>query len=268
MKRENILVRMPKGLDYFLAAAAVLQDYCVQLHKQVGMRQRNANFWFTIEVQDDSYLFFWHMFPRMEMRVAEEIVDKSRELWDCIIDFTDIERARRIAAVPKKQITEAWGIMIGSSPRALPDLGPLLPQNSDQIVDVLIDERVEAGETLQHYFSSNFPEGRVVRRSVEGLRPATLLNLLAESKLFIGVRGGATYLSVTMKKPTLELYLDDLPLEWMSKPQSDTYRIFYGSKFAVGMLWAVLEEVWDNVRGYSGDEDMILQALTPVGARG
>jgi|HubBroStandDraft_5_1064220.scaffolds.fasta_scaffold36474_3 hypothetical protein len=265
MKRENILVRMPKELDHFLAAAAVVQDYCVQLHKQVGMRQRNANFWFTVEVQDEAYLFFWHMFPRMELRLAEDIVNRGRWMWDCIIDLTDIERVRRIATVPKKQITEAWGIMVGSSPRALPDLGPLRPQGNDHPVDVLIDERVEGGEVLQEYFLNNFPNSRVVRRGMEGLRPGTLLHLLSECKLFIGLRGGATYLSVTMGKPTLELYPDDMPLEFMSKPQSDTYRIFYGSKFAVGMMWAVLEEVWDNVRGISGDEDLILQALTPMG---
>lgn len=249
MNLDNILVKMPDQLDYFLAAASVLQDYCVQLHKQAAMKQRPFNFMFTVEVADDGYLFFVPMFPRMDLVVQGELPKFAREEWSCIIDFTDIERVSSMAAIPKKHITEMWGIMYGASPQPLPGLGSMLPQPSVAEVDVLIDERVPVTEQMIEYMGMNFPQAKLQVANVEGLRPSTLFGMLANTKIFLGMRSGATYLAATMMKPILELYPDDLPLWFMSKPTVGLNRAFYGSTFSASQVWALLEETYVQVTG-------------------
>lgn len=248
MKGDQILVRMPERLDYFLAATAVLQDYCAQLHKQAAMKQRPADFWFTVELANDGQLFFWPMFPRMKFALRGE-VSMARSEWSCVMDFTDIERVWKVAEVPHKHITEAWGIMFGASPKILPGLGPMEPRGAECPVDVLLDERVPVKEQVCRYFSTNYPEANVKVVDLEGVRPSTLFQLLVEAKMFLGMRGDGSYLAATMGKPTLELYPDDVPLWWTAKPQDGNYRILYGGNFGLEIVWAVAEEMYRQAAG-------------------
>jgi hypothetical protein len=255
MSVDKILVRMPERLDYFLAATAVLQDYCVQLHKQAAMKQRPANFWFTVELADDGYLFFWPIFPRMNFILRGELEKIVRQDWSCVLDFTDLERVWRIGATPQKHITEAWGIMFGSSPQRVPGLGPMQPHGVEHTTDILIDQQVEMREQLRRYLVANYPEARVRISDLGDMRPSTLFQLLSTTKIFVGMRGPASYLAGTMGIQTLELYPDDIPVSWMAKPQSEEYRIFYGSKFNIEDVWAILEEMYHKAVGY---EEMVV----------
>lgn len=252
MKTDNIYIKMPDRMEYFLAATAVVQDYFVQLHKQVMMRQRHQNFNFTIEIPDDEFLFFWPMFPNMDYVMRGE-VPLNRADWSCLLDLSDIDLVKRIASVPKKHIVEAWGIMVGASPRLVPELGPLLFNRAIPTVDVLMDERVPVKDTMLEYMRLNFPHARVVVKSVVGMRPSTLFSLLSDTKFYVGVRDGATYLSSAMRKPTLEFYGSDLPASLLGKPHSDTYKMFYGTTFDPGMVWAIFEEMYCQAAGEPED---------------
>jgi hypothetical protein len=262
--RDNILVKMPDTLEHFLAAAAVVQDYCVQLHKQVGMKRRNADFWFTLEVVDDSYMFLWPIFPRMNFVLPGEVT-LSRMDWSCVVDLSGIERVWKVAEVPKKHMVEAWGIMIGASPKTLPVLGAMQPQGQGEI-DVLIDERVEAKEQLCEYFDSNHPDLVVKVVGLEGLRVGTMFGILDQAKVCLLHRGGASYLAATMGKPTIELYQNDLPVWWLAKPNCETYKTFYGKQFSAEMIWPVMEDVVMQAIGSQVDYDLItsIQPFEPV----
>lgn len=253
MSVDNILVKMPEPLDCFLAAASVVQDYCVQLYKQVAMRQRPHNFHITVELANDGQLFFWPMFPQMECVMRGEVINLSRSHWSCVMDFTDIARVLKVAEIPKKHITESWGIMFGASPQPLPGLGPLMNYCAEPTVDVLIDERVPVKDNLVEYLGLNFPQAKVSIKGVEGIRPSSLFSMLADAKMFVGMRSGATYLACTMQKPTVELYGNDMEASLMSKPHHENYRMFYGARFDAGAVWAIFEEMFMGVTGQPPD---------------
>ena len=251
MRQDNILAKMPDRLDYFLAATAVVQDYCVQLHKQVMMRQRPPNFSFTVEIPDDSFLFLWQLFPRMDYVMRGEMESFPRGDWSCVLDFSDIDRVVRVASTPRKHITEAWGIMFGASPRMVPELGPLAFESVVPTVDILIDERVPVKDTMIEYMSLNFPHAKVVVRQMDA-RPSTVFSLLADAKFYVGVRDGASYMAATMLKPTLEFYDTDLPAWFMDKPHIN-YNMLYGTVFDPSMVWAIFEEMYCHAAGEPDD---------------
>ena len=264
---DNILIRMPEQLDYFLAATAVVQDYVVQLYKQAAMKQRAMNFKLTVELPHEDLLFFWPLFPTMQCILREDSKKFLRQEWSCVLDFTDVNRTIKLATIPQKHITESWGIMFGASPPIVPGLGQMIQGCTSPELDVLIDERLDMKETLCEYLHNSYSQATVQIKSVEGLRPASLFGMVADTKIFIGMRGGATYLSAAMGKPTLEMYPDDLPQFLMSKPHNENYRMFYGSHFDVGTVWAIFEEMYCAVAGIAdGLQGEIMAVMGGCGA--
>ncbi len=261
---DKILAKMPRELEYFIPAAAVLQDYCVQLHKQIANRQRAMPFEFTVEVEDDGLMFFQPLFPRMEM-VASEDVKMSRGEWSCILDFSDIDRAWSLAEIPRKHITEAWGILFGAGPRPVPELGPMMPVDVEKAIDVLFDESFPLKETMKEALDINYKNLTYEYARVTGRRPSTLFSMLSRAKVFVGVKGEATYLTAAMGIPTIELCDDSSPKWWMSKPQNERFRSFHGV-FSGALIWPFLDEMVSTANGYEKEDDLItsLQPFSPT----
>lgn len=261
---DKILVKMPGDLEYFIPAAAVLQDYCVQLHRQTANRQRAMPFEFTVVVENDGLMFFQPLFPRMNVVVAEDIRE-SRAEWSCVLDFANIARAWSLAEIPRKHITEAWGILFGAGPRPVPELGPLMPDVVEKPVDVLFDERVVIKDVLGECVAGNHAELSYESRRLTERRPATLFSILSQAKVLVAVKGEATYLAAAMKIPTIELCDGSSPKWWMSKPQDDRFRSFYGAGLEA-MVWPFLDEMICAANGYEKDDDLIaaLQPFSPA----
>lgn len=245
---EQILIRMPNQLDLFLAGAAVVQDYWVQLYGQLRQGIRKDLFQMTVEIGEESHFFLAPLFPRMELIYREDEVIK-RGTWDCILDLRDMDSVLRIATANKKHVTDAWGIKFGASAQRMPELGGLAKLKDKGGVDVLIDEQIEDATKIQEYFALNYPEVVTEISKVAGNRVSLTFERLSRAGVYVGPRGGATYLGSTMGKAIVECYPDDLPLYFLSKNSGPRYRALYGETFPVSYVWNAVEEVWLAITG-------------------
>lgn len=236
---DRVLIRFPKDFEYFLPAVSVAHEYLMQL------QQQQKYFKITVEINDESHLFFSSLFQRMEIIQGGQ--EPRRQDWDCVLDFRSTERVLRIATPTKRHVTDAWGILFGGSPGKVPQLGYLGARVRQAIVDVIVDADIENGEKLLTFFNRNYPDALVVVDRVNGLRPSTMFDKLCATRMYIGKRSGATYLAATMGKALVELYPTDLPSWWLSKPQWDRYKLIYGDSFSPELIWVFVETIWQNI---------------------
>lgn len=250
---EQILARMPSDLEYMLPAMSVVHDYTAQVVNQIRNGWRTDLVVVTVEVGDESHLFLNSCFPRMEVIVREQ-EEYTRGEWDCILDFRDWQRPFRIAKDSKKHLTESWGIIFGASPSKIPTLGCLNSRSKLETLDILISDEFEEAEKLLTYMDNNHPEARTKIGKVASLRVGGMFDVLSSTKIYVGKRDGASYLAAAMGKGLVELYPTDVPLWWLSKGNSDTYKIIYGDRWDAETVFGELEEVWQdisNTRMYS-----------------
>lgn len=236
MTVDRILVRLPKDFEYFLPAVSCVHEYIMQVQNQ------KKHFIVTVELGDESHLFFSSLFPRMEIQLAGDR-PRSRWDWDVVLDYRTTDRAMGIAKATKKHVTEAWGVLFGGSPPRIPQLGYLGARVKREETDILIDSNVPQAERLKVYFQ-NPPVITIRVDQVNGLRPGTMFDKLCGTKMYIGKRSGATYLAATMGKKLVELYTNDLPSWWLAKPPSDRYKMIYGTEFSPELVWTIAEEIW------------------------
>lgn len=224
---DRILLRLPEW-DYFFPAASFVQNYISQQYWQIAQKIKFVQPKFVIEVWDESHLFFTSMFPRLEVTVRER-EEINREDWDCVVDMRDISRAFRVAWPTSKHIVDAWGAMFGANPQRLPVLGPMAITCKEPHYDFLIDEGIEGSLEIAKVLLQE-GSGDVRTFPMSAVRAYKQFRLLADAKVFVGRRSAATYLAATMGKGLIETWPVDMPLWFMSKPQSEGYRLVIEDK--------------------------------------
>lgn len=251
---ERILARMPDQLDLMLAAAAVVQDYWVQLYGQMKMGIRRDSFQITIEIGDESHLFLTPVFPKMEVIFREQDQIKRRD-WDCVLDMRDMASALRLAVATKRHVSDVWGIQFGATAKKVPELGGLMRRANQGGVDVLIDSAVEGAEELARYMDWNYPGTVTEVCKIDGRRVSLTFTGLSRTRVYVGYRGGASCLGSSMGKAIIECYPNDLPLYFLCKEAGTNYKAIYGESFPVEILWNALEQMWLELQGKGEIED-------------
>lgn len=227
---DRILMRMPEQFEYLLPAIAVAQNYISQQIFMWHQKHKATEPRFTIEFGEESQMFLNSMFPRMEVTVRENpFLDRSD--WDNVLDFRDIQRAFNVSKATGKHITEGWSAMFGASAPKLPILGPIGVTCQAPTYHFVIDAALECAEELKTAINvhnihwgmmakvAKFHDQRVFQQFTE----------LADARVYIGLRSGASYLAATMMKGCIEIWNDTLPYWFMNKPQSDGYRVLLGA---------------------------------------
>lgn len=242
---DRVLVLMPKKTDEFLFATTVIQDYAMQMRRQLLSRTRVEEAAVTIALANGEHFFLSSLFPRMQVTMAEE-VSLQRSEWECVIDMRDMWRVFSMAEPSRKHMVAVWGTIVGSSPvRLVPELGYLgmRAAETDGFVDLLIDEAVPEAEELVRLLALNYPELNVRVAAVGSLRVSEQFRMLAAVGTYIGRASGTTALAATMGKGVLELYGSGEPVWWMAKGEPPQVFVVADEVFSAVRLWPFVEDL-------------------------
>ena len=252
---DRILIRMPESLELFLMATGVVQNYAVQQTRQMLQGQKQAEgFRVTVELGHEEQCFFLPLLPHLNISLRGWPELRRRD-WECVIDMRTTGRAFSLATAQEKHLTETWGILYGASPGKVTDLGIMKAKLGTPTIDVLIDEEIEGAQVLKGFFESNYPSLTVKIKKVNGSRAFRIFDDLRDTKMYVGNRSGATYLTAMMGKKLVELYRNDCPLWFLSKDKNDGYRVLYGDKFTPEMVWCECVEMLEWAEGeFVGNE--------------
>jgi hypothetical protein len=264
MAEKKLLIRMPLDMNYFFPAVAFVHDHIMQLKTQIGMGLKKTAEPIVIELWREDQFFFTHMFPRLELVMGSEDRKLSRSEWACVIDLRTPTRALNIAEVVGKHITDAWGILYGASPKAIPELGyTMMYASKEKKWDVLVDSDLPDSVKLVRYIEMNYPEARLTCRDIYALRCSELFELMSSARLFIGQRSAATYLATMLKLGLVEYYPDDLPRTFLSQPPREDYKVVFGQCTAE-LIWPSLELVWETLFGTKFQGDISMEQLASI----
>lgn len=241
---DRILVRTSSDLRYFLAAAALIQDFANQIFQQSATGLRRFDVEYTIEIADDGFLFFNTLFPKLAEFIHAR--EQYRSDWDCVLDFRDLAEYMTMGMRTQKPMLETVGIAVGANPAEYPSMIFLSARLGHPSVDVLIDEDLDGCGQLLEFFTINHPEANVRKRKLN-LRPANLFSALANAKIFIGRESGVAYLAASMGLSVIEVSSGQWPAWWLGRSSRRHMRMPFG--VSPEMIWITVEEMWETIFG-------------------
>lgn len=245
---DRVLIRMPDSLELFLAATSVVHNYVVQQTRQILQGQKQAEgFRVTVELGHEEQFFFLPLFPHLNITLRGW-PQLKRQNWECVLDMRTTDRAFNLAQAQQKHLTEMWGVLYGASPGKVPELGTMKAKLGQPPFDILIDEEMECAWVLRRFFESNYPDLLVRLKKVNGQRAFQIFEDIQNTRMYIGKRSAATYLTAMMGKKLVELYPNDWPLWFLSKDKNDSYRVLYGDTFTPEMVWCECTELVEEAQ--------------------
>lgn len=134
------------------------------------------------------------------------------------------DRALHIGNNTRRHAAQAYGILIGSAPRSIPDVTGLRFDASAEETDILIvDANMQHALHLSKIVSDVLPEVKVY--CIDTIRKREMFGLLAKAKLVIGKTSLETYLACCFGKQVIELYPTTMPRHWLSKWSASGYKM-------------------------------------------
>lgn len=250
---DRVCFGMPEDRQDAMVALPVVQDYVMQIKRQIERGQRPSS---KYEV--------WVHWPDPGMVWAHGLLWDAQFLgeyapvrgeWDYAHKF-DLKTAYELSIPTKRPAVETLAILAGASPpldtpilKGVPELEGIGGGAPGSIAVLWGPEQQAVVELLElHYPEMNVwevPEsvwdvdrvGFSLREAVQSVRNASLV---------IGRRSWQTAIIAGMDKFLLEFYPDDVHEKWFSKWSGKKYQMIYGKEFPKEVVWAGLEAIWDR----------------------
>lgn len=232
---KDILVIMPETLEAYLAAISAVQALREEQKILTGKDQK------FVVCSNDKFNYLWPALPTEDIISSVEPVRGQYEL---VYSF-DEQIAYELSLPTKRHMAEVFGILIGSSAKTLPDLSKVkIPVYEDAVIDIDVlvlpyKDKAECSliKSLTGKCGLPFSVGCL------GLNDKAA-DWVANAKLVVGPRCGATYLAAALGKIVVEIYPTDRHKGWLSKWSSQKYRMFYEDNPDVDRVCKVVEEAW------------------------
>lgn len=262
---DRVCFGMPEDRQEAMVAVPVVQDYVMQIRRQIEKNQRPSS---KYEV--------WVHWPDPGMRWAHGLLWDAQFLsefmpvrgeWDYAHKF-DMKTAYELSVPTLRPAVEVLGIMAGASPpletpilRGVSELEDIGPGKRGKIA-VLMGPEADVTVAL---IELHFPEMEVwvvddrkwdVDAPDFDLR--AMVDTVRDASLVIGRRSWKTAIIVGMDKFLLEFYPDDVHEKWFSKYAGKKYQMIYGREFPRELVWAGLEAIWDRWTNFTLRESTVV----------
>src|SRR5882724_4617670 len=185
--QDSILFGMPEDPEMFLVALSTVQDYVVQLKKQIADR-RKTGAWFVAVHLAPQFDFLKGCFPEEVVFVDEW--NPMRGEWDLVYKF-DAEVAYRLSLPTEQHATTSFGILVGADPPHLPNLDWL--KHAIGFNDAILLLPFEGQSELEDIVHSHRPEVEVMTREPDDEKDVKeIWKTLMDAQVVVGMRSFST----------------------------------------------------------------------------
>lgn len=256
---DQVCVTMPTNTRDFMAAASVTQDYLLQLAlgSQKGMRPKNYEVTFRM---DERFKFFEPCLkvvkdnnPLFDYTGWDEL---RRGDFDCFMEF-DVERAWEATKLSAKHITEAFGILIGSSPSSR------YPLQSNKLIKPVENkvkepcsvsllqwtDSIYETQKFQKFLADNYPQLNIHLVEVESEDPEIVFDYTKNFDVVVGrsTACGTTYAAAALGKALIEIFPNQKEATLYNNFDLEVYQQVIGTEVSAEVMWTAWESKWPDI---------------------
>lgn len=237
---DRVLITMPKEPREFLLAVPVIQAYVYEYIQEVsqGLRDQNFQFTFRMDYRYAKYEEYLKVvttnFPNYDYTGWNGL---QRSEFNCFIDF-DFELADELATRSGRHIVEAFGVLIGCTPRKR--LTPLSSVSTQGKGIVIINWNEDEQCRLKNMISD---------------KNISLLDSLADpieqeietAETVIGPAGALTYLAASYNRKVIEIFPDVKSYRLYNNEGVTCYQAIIGNASAADVF-----DAWQQMSEFDG----------------
>jgi hypothetical protein len=226
---EKLCFIMPSDPEIYLAAIAALQAYFEEYSKQDATRR------FVVTAVTPSNLEFLLNALPVPCNTLEPDATLCCSDFDLVFEF-NVEAAYKLSVKTEKHITQAFGLMLGTDAKSLPDLSPLVKIEQafgdvDEVIDaplyVVYDLPLLTQAVVQLEVQQKLHPLELRRNCMSKDAHARFCSVL-RAPMVIGECSFETYVAAALGKTTVEFYPSYLHRRWLSKWSARSYQMIYG----------------------------------------
>jgi hypothetical protein len=233
---DKLCFIMPKDPEIYLVSLAVLQSYFQERKQREEVAGVITHLVVSV-VTDSALQFLLDALPVPCQVLPFDTVLMCSD-YDLVFAF-DAEAAYPLSVATEKHITQTFGLLLGTDPKALPDLSALveieqaisgIAEDIDKSLFVFNELSLFTISGIVRAFEEDYPVLKWTATKLWKHRASAHDRFCSvlHAPMVIGERSFETMISAALGKTTVEFYPTTIHRRWLSKWSAKSYQMIYG----------------------------------------